>query len=308
MRRNMSGRKLVITGAARGIGEKVARLAAARGARVALIGLEPDRLRALATDLGPAASWHEADVRDGAALRSAIDECATVMGGIDLVVANAGVAAYGTVRQADETSFERLLDINLNGVFRTLKYATPHLERGRGHAMVVASAISFTPLAGLASYAASKAGVEMLALAYRQEVAHLGITVGLVHPSWIDTDLVRGAEADIPSFQELRAKLPYPGNVTTSVDRAAAAIVKGLIRRRSRVYVPRAVVVANWAKGALNSPAAWPWMRRFAAEVTPTLEREVEALGRHDQLAPGSEIRSSSSSATNAAAIEPIAR
>jgi len=308
MRRNMSGRKLVITGAARGIGEKVARLAAARGARVALIGLEPDRLRALADDLGPAALWREADVRDGAALRSAIDECATVMGGIDLVVANAGVAAYGTVRQADETSFERVLDINLNGVFRTLKYSTPHLERSQGHAMVVASAISFTPIAGLASYAASKAGVEMLALAYRQEVAHLGITVGLVHPSWIDTDLVRGAEADIPSFQGLRARLPYPGNVTTSVDRAAAAIVKGLVRRRSRVYVPRAVVVANWAKGALNSPAAWPWMRRFAAEVTPTLEREVSALGRHDQLAPGSESRSTSSSATNAAAIEPIAR
>jgi NAD(P)-dependent dehydrogenase (short-subunit alcohol dehydrogenase family) len=308
MRRNMSGRKLVITGAARGIGEKVARLAAARGARVALIGLEPDRLRALADDLGPAALWREADVRDGAALRAAIDECATAMGGIDLVVANAGVAAYGTVRQADEASFERVLDINLNGVFRTLKYATPHLERSQGHAMVVASAISFTPLAGLASYAASKAGVEMLALAYRQEVAHLGITVGLVHPSWIDTDLVRGAEADIPSFRALRAKLPYPGNVTTSVDRAAAAIVKGLVRRRSRVYVPRAVVVANWAKGALNSPAAWPWMRRFAAEVTPTLEREVEALGRHDQLAPGSESRSTSSSATNAAAIAPIAR
>jgi NAD(P)-dependent dehydrogenase (short-subunit alcohol dehydrogenase family) len=308
MRRNMSGRKLVITGAARGIGEKVARLAAARGARIALIGLEPDRLRALADDLGPAASWHEADVRDGAALRSAIDECATVMGGIDAVVANAGVAAYGTLRQANEESFERVLDINLNGVFRTLKYSTPHLERSRGHAMVVASAISFTPLAGLASYAASKAGVEMLALAYRQEVAHLGITVGIVHPSWIDTDLVRGAEADLPSFQELRAKLPYPGNVTTSVDRAAAAIVKGLVRRRSRVYVPRAVVVANWAKGALNSPAAWPWMRRFAAEVTPTLEREVEALGRHDQLAPGSDGRSTSGSATNVAAIEPIAR
>ena len=84
--------------------------------------------------------------------------------------------------------------------------------------MVVASAISFTPLGGLASYAASKAGVEMLALAYRQEVSHLGITVGVVHPSWIDTDLVRGAEADLPS---------------------------------------------------LNSPGAWPWMRRFAAEVTP---------------------------------------
>ena len=286
MRRNIMGRKLVITGAARGIGERVARLAAARGARVALIGLEPDRLRSLAEDLGASALWQEADVRDGTALRSAIDHCAEAMGGIDVVVANAGIAAYGTVQQADEASFERVVDINLNGVFRTLKYATPHLERSRGHAMVVASAISFTPLAGLASYAASKAGVEMLALAYRQEVAHLGVTVGLVHPSWIDTDLVRGAEADIPSFHELRRRLPYPGNVTTSVDRAATAIVDGLVRRRSRVYVPRAVVVANWAKAALNSPVAWPWMRRFAAHVVPTLEREVEALGRHDQLVP----------------------
>jgi NAD(P)-dependent dehydrogenase (short-subunit alcohol dehydrogenase family) len=286
MRRNLAGRKVVITGAARGIGEKVARLAAARGARVALIGLEPDRLRNLADDLGPSASWWEADVRDGTALRSAIDGCAETMGGIDIVVANAGIVAYGTVQHADEASFERVLDINLNGSFRTLKYATPHLQRSQGHVTVVASALSFTPLAGMASYAASKAGVEMLALAYRQEVAHLGVTVGLVHPSWIDTDLVRGAEADIPSFQDLRRRLPYPGNVTTSVDRAAVAIVDGLVRRRSRVYVPRAVVVANWAKAALNSPVAWPWMRRFAAHAVPTLEREVEALGRHDQLVP----------------------
>lgn len=286
MRRNLSGQKLVITGAARGIGEKVARVAAARGARLALIGLEPGRLRALAADLGPTASWREADVRDGSALHSAIDECADTMGGIDIVVANAGIAGYGTVRQADEASFERVLDINLNGVFRTLKYATPHLERSRGHVTVVASALSFTPLAGMASYAASKAGVEMLALAYRQEVAHLGVTVGLVHPSWIDTDLVRGAEADLASFQDLRRRLPYPGNVTTSVDRAAAAIVHGLVRRRSRVYVPRAVVVANWAKAVLNSPAAWPWMRRFAADVVPVLERECKALGRYDQLVP----------------------
>ncbi|HEY2533647.1 MAG TPA: short-chain dehydrogenase/reductase [Xanthobacteraceae bacterium] len=306
MRRNLSGRKLVVTGAARGIGENVARRAAARGAHVALIGLEPDRLRAIANDLGLTASWREADVRDGIALRTAIDDCAKVMDGIDLVLANAGIASYQTVRQADEASFERVLDINLNGVFRTLKYATPHLERSRGHAMVVASAISFTPLAGLASYAASKAGVEMLALAYRQEVAHLGITVGLVHPSWIDTELVRSIEADLPSFQELRGRLPYPGNVTTSVDRAGAAIVNGLARRRSRVYVPRAVVVANWAKAALNSPVAWPWMRRFAAQVVPSLEREVAALGRHEQLVSGTENDSTAISSVNPTAVDRV--
>jgi hypothetical protein len=166
-----------------------------------------------------------------------------------------GVASYGTVRQADEASFERVVDINLTGVFRTLKYATPHLERSGGYVLVVASALSFAPLAALASYGASKAGVEMLALAYRQEVAHLGVTVGVVHPSWIDTDLVRSADADLPSFAMLRRGLPYPGYVTTSVDQAA--------------------------------PLAWPWMRRFAARSVPTLEREVEALGRMDQLVPG---------------------
>lgn len=287
MRRNLSGRNVVITGAARGIGEKIARVAAARGARVAVIGLEPDRLRRLATELGAGAIWRETDVRDGTAVRAAIDECAHEMAGIDFVVANAGVVAYGTVRQTDESAFERVLDVNVNGVFRTLKYATPHLHFSQGHAVVVASAISFTPLAGLASYAASKAGVEMLVLAYRQEVAHLGVTVGLVHPSWIDTDLVRGVDADLPSFRELRSRLPYPGNVTTSVDRAATAIVRGMARRRGRVYVPRAVAVANWAKAAVNSPAATPWMRRLTSGLIPSLEREVDALGRHDQLAPG---------------------
>lgn len=286
MNEDLQGRSVLVTGGARGIGEKVARLAAERGARVAIVGLEPARLRAVADDLGPAAVWREADVRDATALRSAIDECAAALDEIDYLVANAGVAAYGTVRHIDEASFERVLDINVNGVFRTLKYATPHLAESRGHALVVASALSFMPLAALASYGASKAGVEMLTLAYRQEVAHLGVTVGLAHPSWIDTDLVRGAEADLPSFRGLRKRLPYPGNVTTSVDDAAAAIVDALLRRRARVYVPRAVGVANWAQGLLNSPAAWPWMRRFAARSVPALEAEVATLGRNDQLVP----------------------
>ncbi|RNM17388.1 SDR family oxidoreductase [Nocardioides pocheonensis] len=287
MNQDLRNQTVVVTGAARGIGEKVARLATARGARVGLIGLEPDRLRDLAEDLGPTAVWSEADVRDGAALRVAIDRCAEALGGIDHVVANAGVVAYGTVRQADEAAFERVLDVNLNGVFRTLKYATPHLQRSQGHVTVVASALSFLALPAMASYGASKSGVEMLALAYRQEVAHLGITVGLVHPSWIDTDLVRGAEVDLPSFQALRKELPYPGNVTTSVDRAALAIVDGLERRRKRVYVPRAVGVTSWAKAALNSGLTWPWVRRFAGRWVPTIEDEVAALGRNDQLVPG---------------------
>jgi NAD(P)-dependent dehydrogenase (short-subunit alcohol dehydrogenase family) len=253
-----------------------------------LVGLEADRLRALANELGHAAAWYEADVRDSQSLRVAIDQSADAMGGIDVIVANAGVVAYGTVRQADEAAFERVIDVNLTGTFRTLKYATPHLERTRGHAVVVASALSFLALPSMSSYAASKAGVEMLALAYRQEVAHLGVTVGLVHPSWIETDLVRGAELDLPSFVALRKELPYPGNVTTSVDRAAAAIVDAFASRKARVYVPRAVGVAGWGKAAIGSAPGWLWARRFAARWVPTLEREIAALGRNEQLVPPS--------------------
>lgn len=286
MTQDLTGQRLLVTGAARGIGASVARLAVRRGARVALTGLEADRLKALADELGPAATWCEADVCNGESLQFAIDASADLLGGIDLVVANAGIVAYGTVRQADEAAFERVIDINLTGTFRTLKHATPHLERSRGHVMVVASALSFLALPSMASYAASKAGVEMLALAYRQEVAHLGITVGLVHPSWIETDLVKGAERDIPSFVQLRKELPYPGNVTTNVDQAAKAIVDGLSSRRARVYVPRAVGIAGWAKAAISSPVAWPWARRFAGKWVPTLEREIEALGRSEQLVP----------------------
>lgn len=285
MKRSLKSKRIVVTGGARGIGEQVARLATARGARVAIIGLEPERLKEVAADLGRGTVWRYADVRDAGAFRAAIDECADELGGIDAVVANAGVAAYGTVRQVDDASFERVIDINLNGTFRTLKYSTYHLERTRGHVVVIASAMSFLALPSMASYSASKAGVEMLALAYRQEVAHLGITVGLVHPSWIDTDLVRGADADLPSFRALRSKLPYPGNVTTTVEDAARAIVNGLERRRARVFVPQAVVVAHWAKALVSSSLLWPWTRRFAAEAVPTLEREVDALGRNDQLA-----------------------
>jgi len=280
MKRDLSGKSLLITGAARGIGERVARDAAARGVRVGVIGLEPDRLKALADELGHSATWREADVRDGESLRVAIDECAEVLGGVDFLVANAGIVSYGTVRHADEALFERVLDINLSGTFRTLKYATPHLERSRGHAVVVASALSFLALPAMASYSASKAGVEMLALTYRQEVASLGITVSLVHPSWTETDLVKNSDSALPSLPAMRRELPYPGNVTISVEKVAEAILEALRTRDSRVYVPRAVGVTGWAKAALGSPAAWPWARRFAARWVPALEREISLLHR----------------------------
>ncbi|TXJ04335.1 MAG: SDR family oxidoreductase [Aeromicrobium sp.] len=279
-KKRFKGKVLIVTGAARGIGAEVAKGYVAGGGRVALIGLEPDRLEALSVSLGSAAAWWEADVRDGEAMKTAIDAAASHFGRVDHVVANAGIASYGTVRQLDDAAFDRVLDINVGGVFRTMKYATPHLERTGGYLLAVSSMAAFTALAGLAPYNASKSGCEALALAYKQEVAHLGIKVGVCHPGWIDTDIVRNAEADLPAFRAIRGELPYPANSTTSVEECAEKILTGLKRKKARVYVPRGVVFANWMRAFVNSPAAWPVIARIAGRTVPSLEREVEALGR----------------------------
>ncbi|MDD9348366.1 SDR family NAD(P)-dependent oxidoreductase, partial [Mumia sp.] len=136
---SFTGKVAVVTGAARGIGAGVAREYVRRGGRVALLGLEPDELKSLAAELGDAAAWWEADVRDTAAVQSAVDAAADRFGRIDHVLANAGIAAYGTVRQIDPGAFERVVDVNLNGVFRTLRAAAPHVIATKGYVLVVSS-------------------------------------------------------------------------------------------------------------------------------------------------------------------------
>lgn len=275
------GKVALITGAARGIGAHTARGFVEHGGQVALVGLESQRLNELTEELGDAAAWWEADVRDGSALKQAIDAAAAHFGRLDFVLANAGIASYGTVRQIDDEAFERVVDVNLNGVFRTLKYSIPHLQKTRGYALAVSSLAAFSNIAGLAPYAASKAGCESLAIAARQEVAHLGIKIGVCHPSWIDTDIVRGAEADLPTFKAIRSKLPYPANSTTTVEECVEHILRGFLKRKSRVYVPKGVLLANWSKAFVNSPATWPYIRRLSGKTVPQLEAEVDALGRY---------------------------
>jgi NAD(P)-dependent dehydrogenase (short-subunit alcohol dehydrogenase family) len=279
-RYDVHGKVVLVTGAARGIGAQTARVLAGRGARLALVGLEPDMLRHLCDELGEGHAWFEADVTSQADLDEAVRRSAERFGGIDVVVANAGVASYGTVRQMDPEAFARTVDINLTGVFRTVHAALPHVIERRGYVLVVASLAAFTPLGGLAAYNASKSGAEALGLALRQEVAHLGVDVGVCHPSWIDTDMVRGAERDLGAFRETRKTLPWPANSTTSVEECARLVAEGIARRTSRVYVPRSVVVANVARALISSPLALRLMRSRLATQIPRLEREVDQLGR----------------------------
>jgi NAD(P)-dependent dehydrogenase (short-subunit alcohol dehydrogenase family) len=280
MRQKLDNKVVLITGAARGIGAETARRLAARGARVSLVGLEADRLAELAGELGRQAVWFEADVTDQQAMERAVAETVRAFGGIDVVLANAGIASNGTVAIAPADALVRTVEVNLVGVIRTVSAALPAITARRGYVMIVSSTAAFTMMPAMGAYAASKAGVEQFANCLRLEVAHKGVKVGSVHPGWIDTDLVRDQRREIKTFDEALDRMPWPLNATTSVEDCADAIVDGIARRRSRVYVPRAIGLVQALRTVFTGPIASWVIRREAKKLVPELEREVTGLGR----------------------------
>jgi NAD(P)-dependent dehydrogenase (short-subunit alcohol dehydrogenase family) len=237
---------VLITGAARGIGAETARRLHAKGANVALVGLEPDELQARADELGDRAAWFEADVTDLGALEDAVAQTVERFGSLDVVVANAGVAPNGSVASVDPAVFERTIEVNLLGVFRTVRAALPHVVAARGYVLVIssASALVHTPL--MAAYTASKAGVEAFGDALRGEIAHTGARVGVAYFSFIDTDMVRKS-FDRPSAQRGREQMTGFGKVAP-LHEAIDAIEHGIDRRARHVFAPRSVGPLIWLR------------------------------------------------------------
>ncbi len=190
----VTGKVILVTGAARGIGAGTARALAARGARLSLVGLEPDLLASLAAELGGDAAWFEADVTDRAALDAAVAGTVERFGGIDVVIANAGVAPVGTVTTLPPEAFAKTIDVNLMGVYHTIHAALPHVIASQGYILPIASGAAVMHLPMMAPYAASKAAVEALADCLRVELAPKGTKVGCAYFLFIDTDMVREAD------------------------------------------------------------------------------------------------------------------
>ena len=283
MREPLTGKVVFITGAARGIGAETARAAAARGARLALTGLEPELLEALAAELNAAGGlhvWYRCDVTDQAALYEAAARTAEDLGGIDVVVANAGIANMSTVAVSPPDELIKVIDVNLNGVIRTVSATLPYVTEAEGFFLLVSSAASFSALPAMAAYSASKAGIEHFGSALRLELAHKGVGVGTVHPAWIDTDMVREIRADLHSFNDIFHRMPGPLGTYSSAERCAEAMIKGIEKRRRRIYVPRSVVLLQAMRWVFLSHVTDAYMRVAMPGVVPNIESEVEALGR----------------------------
>ena len=277
----LNGKVALITGAAQGIGAATARSLAQRGCSLILTDVDGDKLSEVASSIGEERALAiVADVTDLDAMQEAVAAGIERFGGIDLVLANAGISSYGSVLQVDPAAFKRVIDINLLGVFYTVRAALPAVIERRGYVLVVSSMAAFAAAPGLAAYNASKAGVEHFANALRLEVAFRGVDVGTAHMSWIDTPLVRDAKQDLASFRTMLATLPKPLAKTTSVERCAAAFADGMERRRRRVFVPRWVALVAGLRSVLNSPLGERQVNSRAAEAVPQMDAEVAALGR----------------------------
>ncbi|MFF0484088.1 SDR family oxidoreductase [Streptomyces sp. NPDC004435] len=232
---SLEGQVAVVTGGARGVGELLARKLSARGARIALVGLEPELLKEVAARLHTEADWWEADVTDHEAMARVAAEVKERFGKVDIVVANAGVAAGGPFADSDPVAWRRVIEVNLIGGAVTGRAFLPVLMESRGYFLQIASLAAITPAPMMTAYCASKSGVEAFAHSLRAEVAYKGVKVGVGYLSWTDTDMVRGADQD-DVMKELRQRLPWPSNRTYPLGPAVDRIVEGIERRSAHVY------------------------------------------------------------------------
>jgi NAD(P)-dependent dehydrogenase (short-subunit alcohol dehydrogenase family) len=263
---DVRGRTVFITGAARGIGAAAAERLHRKGANVALVGLEPQKLRELADRLGERAEAFEADVTDFEALTRAVEGTVERFGGIDVAIANAGVAFTGSLINAPIEQVERTLSVNLLGVWRTDRAVIEQLIARRGYLLNISSlsAIVHPPMIG--AYATAKSGVDALSDSLRAELAPSGVQVGCAYFGFLDTDLVRAGYSQ-PSAQVVNGRSPGFIRNPAPVSKAIDAIERGIERRSARVWAPRWVGPMIALRGLLQ----------------PLVERRV--LGEPERLA-----------------------
>jgi len=251
----------LVTGAARGIGYETARQLHQRGASVVVVDLDGDEAREAAERIGERTLGIAADVTDAGAMRAAVAETVERFGGLDLAMANAGIAppSFSTMRSVSSEQWERVIEVNLLGVWHTVRAALPQIVERRGHVVVVASVAAFSNGMLGSSYMTSKAAAEQLGRALRTELMPYGAGASVAYFGWVDTRMVQET-FDQPAASRLEELLPdFMLKRITPVE-AGAAVVKGIEERAPRIFAPK------W----------WRYLSALRGLINPLLDRRSE--------------------------------
>ena len=274
----LQGQVVLVTGAASGIGAATALELLQRGALPVLVDCDAEPLARMAERCGPGTLHLVVDVTDLAAMEHAVAQTLTHHGRIDAVFANAGVAAFGPLAHVDPQAWKRCVEVNVFGVFNTVRAALPAVMQARGYVLINASVSSFAHPPVMSAYAASKSAVEAMGNSWRIELASHGVDVGVMHAGWVRTPLVTEGALH-PGFVRLRATMPGPLNSETSPEDAACAIVDGMASRKSRIFIPGWLRLLYALRALLHLPFAERELRRAAPEIEAIYLEGLQAEG-----------------------------
>jgi NAD(P)-dependent dehydrogenase (short-subunit alcohol dehydrogenase family) len=230
----LEGKRVLITGAARGIGARLAERLHERGARVAILGLEPELLERTAARCG-GAPWFECDVADREQVDEVVGAAVERLGGLDVAVANAGVGAQMVLIDGDDEVWDKTFAVNLMGSYNLVRSAGPHVAHRDGYFLLTASLAAALHLPLMSAYSASKAAVESLGDSLRIELRPSGARVGVAYYSELDTDMTsRGFSTEAAKRTPLGSgRLPV-----APVGPAIDALERGIRRRSRRIVSP----------------------------------------------------------------------
>ena len=278
---DLNGKVALVTGAARGIGFETARHLHLRGVSVTVVDLDAEQAREAAERIGPRAIGIGADVTDHAAIMRAVAETVERFGGLDVAVANAGIAqsAVATVRGIGTEEWERVFEVDLLGVWRTVRAVLPQIVERKGHVVVTGSVYSFANGVLNSPYAVAKAGVEALGRGLRTELMPLGASAGVAYYGWVDTKLVQDGLGRKHSGR-LQENVPAWLLKRITPSEAGATTVRGIEARAPRIFAPKWWRYISAARGILN-PVLDRRLDRDPQmfETIRTVEAEADAQG-----------------------------
>jgi NAD(P)-dependent dehydrogenase (short-subunit alcohol dehydrogenase family) len=277
----LKGLVVLITGAASGIGAATAFEVVSSGGIPVLVDCDEQPLAQMAQQCGKDTLYLVADVTDLAAMQDVVAQTLSVHRRIDVVFANAGVAAFGPVAYVDPQAWKRCVDVNVFGTFNTVRSALPALMHTQGYVLINASVSSFAHPPAMSAYAASKSAVEAIGNVLRLELQSHGVDVGVMYAGWVRTPLVEEGALH-PGFVRLRTTMPAFLNKETSAQETARVIVRAFSKRQRAIFIP------GWLRFlfALRALLHLPFAERELVKAAPDIEKSyLEGLASEGALA-----------------------